>query len=256
MPSWNEYALGPTEMTTWDITDPYFHSMGSDSDPKAKVFFYDGFGTERSRTIEPTVDDQGYYYKLLQSCMRVSRVLKVWGGNTCNVTNEMCCQYTPEENYANIWSLEKLNGTDTILAVSADEVKQLIKTGAWKEICNPWDGTTDFCANQDAAWHPPDNYDVIRGPFLLYSNQSTTVAQTHPIYRCTTSTGNHLVSALENCEQLGTKEFIIGLASSQKSSATPRPLRRCLKSNNSYYHTIDGPCRSTDVQQILLGYAV
>ena len=47
--------------------------MGSrKSDPMRQDWFIDGYASERSRTIEPSQADGGFYLKLMASCLRVT----------------------------------------------------------------------------------------------------------------------------------------------------------------------------------------
>jgi len=252
MPSWNEFNIGPVHFEQWNINDPYFHSMGAEGDPEGFCFFLDGFGAHRSRTIEPTVQDNGRYYNLLQSCLRVARVLRIWEGvATCNIATEECCRYELDEYFTNVWSVALKNGSDTLLSIDKQEVANLTSSGDWMEICNPWTGTIDFCDNPDAPWNPADNYDVIRGPFLLHTNQ---LPNTTPLYRCKSNNG-HLFSTHQDCEGLGTLQLTLGYISTKKSSLTPRSLHRC-HSAKMYYDTVDGPCKSGDLDTGILGFVV
>jgi len=251
LPSWNEFNIGPMEFTQWDISDPYFHSMGAEGDPEGYAFFLDGYGAYRSRTIEPSVQDNGRYYKLLQSCLRVARVLRIWEGANCTSTEE-CCQYEQDEYFTNVWSVSMKNGSDTLLSTDKQEVANLTSSGNWIEMCNPWTGTTDFCDNPNAPWNPVNNYDVIRGPFLLHTNQ---FPNTTSLYRCKSNNNGHLFSTRQDCEGLGTVQSTLGYISTKKSSLTPRSLHRC-HSGTMYYHTVDGPCKTGDKDEGILGFVV
>jgi len=254
MPSWNEFQIGPIEMTGWDLNNTYFHSMGSENDPNAYVFFLDGFGTERSRTTEPTVFDNGYYYKLLQSCSRVAKLLRMWEGDSCIVENEECCVYNSDEYYANVWSLQNADGSEALISSDEQEV-EMWKLKGWKEMCNPWGGPTEFCADQNAPWHPWNNYDVLRGPFLIFANTSDDLPNTAPLYRCANTAGLKFFSSQNDCEGLGTKEYLMGFVSFTRSSATPRSLHRCF-GKSTWYQSLDGPCKPGDKDQGIIGYVV
>jgi hypothetical protein len=57
------------------MTNPYFYASGArPDDPNRALLFFDGFTSERSRTIEPSTVDGGRYYEIFASCMRVYRL--------------------------------------------------------------------------------------------------------------------------------------------------------------------------------------
>ena len=57
------------------MNNPYFYASGArPDDPFRALIFFDGFTSERSRTIEPSAVDGGRYYETFASCMRVYRL--------------------------------------------------------------------------------------------------------------------------------------------------------------------------------------
>jgi hypothetical protein len=226
-PSWNEFVVGPVNMSGWDISNPFFYANGArPDDPDRRVIFLDGYGSERSRTIEPSKTDGGYYYETFASCLRVYRLQWALGvvsdGTGCAVAGEECCQLHVDESFARLWSLD-LPGAggggggggvsgDSLLTPDSTEVDRLLWRGerdggiggassSWAQICSPWANSangqaTGFCANGSMPWAPPGQldpppYDVLRGPAIVFSNATgAEVPGAVPLVRCVATVGS------------------------------------------------------------------
>jgi len=106
-------------------------------------------------------------------------------------------------------------------------------------------------------WHPWNNYNVLRGPFLIYNGTASLIPNTKPLYRCTSLQGKHMFSSTSNCEAVANPDYLIGYLSTVRDSTFPRSLRRCYQSTLKYwYHVTDGACKQGDVDQGVLGYVV
>jgi hypothetical protein len=88
-------------MAKWDVTNPVFAAAGARyNDPDRHTIWLDGFTSERSRTIEPSVQDGGRYYELFASCMRVYRLQAALGivsnGTGCDVDGDCARHDLPQ----------------------------------------------------------------------------------------------------------------------------------------------------------------
>lgn len=313
-PSWNEYLVGPVNSSGWDITNPYFFVNGlSFDDPDRNLIFVDGQGSERSRTIEPSKSDGGYYYELMASCMRVYRVQASLGivsnGTGCDVQGEECCTINPNQVFTRVWSLDAgapsssstakstadaagaasddgaaPSVADSILSSDRGEYEALI-AGGGVEICSPWVSVdngqaTGFCVNGSMPWAAPDQvyppaYDILRGPFLLYANTSTSVPDTVPLYRCSdagagyprhfVASGNATMSGAAACiDAVGgaVLDYTLGYAGASRTSLTVREIRRCYgtaarpSSPPHWYTAVAGPCAPGDADQGIQGFGI
>ena len=74
LPSWNEYVVTWQRMP-WDISSPYLDAIGLKlNDTFRNSIFVDGWGEAKSRTLEPSKQDNGLYLEVLSSCIRVARL--------------------------------------------------------------------------------------------------------------------------------------------------------------------------------------
>jgi hypothetical protein len=96
----------------------------------------------RSRSLEPSVHDNGDMYALLASCLRVLLLATSPDPNlastTCAVANEACCIQKPEQNFGRFWSLENRNRTDAVISNDEHEKDWLTKwrpEGSYKQMC-------------------------------------------------------------------------------------------------------------------------
>jgi hypothetical protein len=257
MPSWNEFAVGNTNMSGWDMKNPYFYSLGAHpDDPDRYNLFLDGMGSERSRTIEPSVQDGGYYYNLLASCMRVYRLQAALGiigdGLGCAIQGEECCTINDNQRFTLVWSMDSPGRNtsttpDTLLSSVSSEVQTLAAAG-WDQVCAPWSmasgangGPTGVCANNSLPWTAPNAdvpvpfdpaYSAVRGPFILYMN-TTQVPLTVPFVRCVDSTGPYPCHYLANstactsAHGAGVAEYVLGYGGASRDSLFLRDVHRC-----------------------------
>uniref|UniRef100_A0A7S4S927 Circumsporozoite protein n=1 Tax=Ditylum brightwellii TaxID=49249 RepID=A0A7S4S927_9STRA len=133
---------------------------------------------------------------------------------------------------------------DHLLTINNTEIEILtLGNSSWTELCNPHDSPSPLCSGT--------NHD---GPFLLYPNNgSDRVA----LYRCHTGV-NHFFSRYAGCEG-ATTQSVLGYLSTQKTSETPRPLRRCYNpSGLVHFHWLDENCPQDPaiIQEGILGYVM
>ena len=108
----------------------------------------DGWGLDRSRSLEPSLHDRGATYALIASCLRVLFLATSadYSARTCSVPNELCCVQQPNQNFARFWSLAATAGTDAV--VSNDPVEMAALTESilgshpprYREQPRPWPG--------------------------------------------------------------------------------------------------------------------
>lgn len=274
-PSWNEFAANAHEMPTWDITNPLFVASGaSTTDPDRYTIFFDGMTSERSRTIEPSLEDGGYYYETFASCMRVYRLQAFLGlvgdGLGCEVAGEECCTIHADELFVSVWSFYYMNAStgeqDFLLTADAGEAALMRSNTSYKEICSPQlDGNVNssyVCNNQTLIWSGGPDADVLKGPFVLFSNVSASVSNTVPFVRCIASEPplRHFIDGTGLCNG-GTKDVILGYGGALQGGLFSRKIRRCAIGNGTtvvkaWYTTTDGLCNEGDVEEAIIGYAI
>ena len=274
-PSFNEFTAiafdGSTNAAfggnnTWGV------GLYGDPERTTRGFYVDTYGSERSRSIEPTDESGDYYYRLMQSCIRVIKlsyefnnkyniISSVKDNNKiCNINNEICCNEL--QSYVDVWSFYLPSNNDYIAVNSKAEVNNVTKIG-YKEICSPtpYSDTTVFCTNGDNL----NTFNAHRGPFIVYRDLNNPLDGSYAdtkinriaIYRCITNDGYHFIAKSSNCDGItGSKmEYIIGYAAVSPSTAMPRRLVRCQNVvNKYYYHVVDDECISGDVSSGVLGY--
>lgn len=266
-PSWNENSITPVYMNQWDMTNPYFLTAGtSKGDDYRNVIWMDGFGADRSRVIEPMVEDGGLYFGVYASCVRVLRLSRALGADMsdpqlpCSVAGEECCQYSAEELVHPVWSVENPSTGDRTLVATQEEL-QAFKTRGYSEVCNPYGlasvngGPTAFCTDGAQPWCNTtlNGTDVcfraVRGPTMLQSGPGP--AFTQPLYRCAKADGFHAISGSAGCGSAGGNATLLGYAWTRGGSAAPRRLRTCQGeplvgragvSSGASYHTLDHEC--------------
>jgi len=210
-------------MANWEMNNPFFYASGAAAtDPNRSTIWLDGFSMDGSRTIEPSVEDGGYYYELFASCVRVYRLQAALGnvgdGTGCAVAGEECCVLRADEDFVRVWSLQlppaataaaaaehasslppdvtsssvgnvRVAAADSLLTSDPAELAALLAVG-WTQLCAPWGDAvngmpTGVCVNTSLPWAGPD-IDVARGPIMLLAN--TTASQdlpgTRPLVRC------------------------------------------------------------------------
>ena len=254
------------------INNSHLRGMGSrDSDPMRHDWFIDGYASERSRTIEPSQADDGFYLKLMASCLRVTRLLSAGmlrrstTGGRCSVHGEICCEATARQSFVSVWSFvhTKEARPRTKLVNTAASAAALVQSGKWRQRCSAFggqlgsqSGPTEFCIKQQLLY--TQDREVNSGPFLLFANRTTSA----PLYQCQTrhpKDAAEFISTEKDCEGLGVLLGILGHASTQPNSLTPRELTRCCGSSASASmrcdHVLDGECADGDVTDIM-GYVV
>jgi hypothetical protein len=259
-PSWNEFAASPNPMAKWDVTNPVFAAAGARyNDPDRHTIWLDGFTSERSRTIEPSVQDGGRYYELFASCMRVYRLQAALGlvssGLGCEVAGEDCCAVSEDEVFARVHSLDApaANGSaagalppgDTVLTPDAGEAARLRSAG-WRELCSaslsPLSGPSGLCFNASLPWANTTDalYETVRGPFLLYANTSSALPGALPLVRCVGASGAHFyATALGACgAPPAAQDFVLGYGMARPGGMTIRLLRQCSAAAARYFYTV------------------
>ena len=129
---------------------------------------------------------------------------------------------------------------DHLLTIDNTEIPVLQNSG-WTELCNPHYGPSDLCGGSNGD-----------GPFMLYPSAGT---DRTALYRCYTGV-NHFFSMYPDCEGT-TVESVLGYASTQRTSETPRPLRRCFNSSqNVHFHWLNEHCPQDPAisEEGILGY--
>lgn len=220
--------------------------MGLEGDVDASRLWVDMYGDAISRDLEPTKEGSDRQWKIFESCMRVFRS----GAATCSAAAETCCDTDDAlAQWTSVFSLElKEPFADSLLTTSVAE-KSSLAQGAWSELCAPHGGAAEFCAGNN-----PPAADYRRGPFLLYTTPPPAPARSSPVHRCLTDSARHFPSADAGCRGLGKSEIVLGHASLDRSSETPRSLRLCERSDGGFYHSLDAPCGETDTQLERVGF--
>eukprot|EP01084_Bolivina_argentea_P273485 465873_1 len=274
-PSFNEHtALGfdGSSKAAFGGNNTWGVGLAGDVQRSTKGFFVDTYGSERSRSIEPTDESGDYYYRLMQSCIRVIKlaykyfeldiILRVKDSNKiCNIVNEICCNEL--QNYVDVWSLYKPISNDYIVSNSITEVNEIIEKDGYKQICSPsvYSDSTVFCMNNNDL----NTFNAHRGPFIVYKDLNNPIDGSYAdinidriaIYRCITSNGYHFIANQSDCDGIsGSKmEYIIGYVAIEPSTAMPRRLVRCQNSQSKYYyHVVDDQCLTGDISSAILGY--
>lgn len=236
--AWNEHIAQPQ-------ANPYDASLGAlrrsmgvtdSADASADWLWVDMYGAELNRDFEPTVEDGGAGYALLQSCLRVYRT----GATQCTDSTEACCQLAADPIL--VRSVRQAGGAtagDHVPTVDAAEADALTATGGWDQVCNPFYGPPGVCGGGTTG----------DGPFRLFASGGTDRA---PLYRCYTGV-DHFLSGDSACEGR-TTESLLGYVATVQSSAAPRPLRRCYTASTVHLHWLDGDCPAGTTGEAVLGY--
>ena len=242
----------------------------NDDDPDRFSIFVDGYGADRSRTLEPSVDDKGRQWAIYSSCVRVARLIahqSIWNiheerssdsASNCGVSGEMCCEFAPDQLFAPVYSLEShligwnvkgqvdtaWNASDILLSNSRQERDVLVHadrqqssaTTKWWEVCVPYlrQGVqTDFCTD-DQTLKERDHPWPIRGPFYIWRNttEQGILPPSRPLFRCRDPQhGSHFVATDRCGEHLS--GLLLGFISATQDSTTARPLRQCVRDSAS-----------------------
>eukprot|EP01052_Picozoa_sp_SAG31_P038261 SAG31_NODE_5078_length_2756_cov_1.607452_2_plen_540_part_00 len=261
-----------------------FRPVGMETDKQLKGLehpwydmFVDIYGDSYTRDIEPTKQDGGAIWELFRSCMRVFQT----GESSCVNVSEACCQYPPERQWRNVWSMQTVargqNGSvlghnsdlATLLTTNYSQVRELVAAGTHKEICAPLGGSTAFCHPGAAievakALNISNSYSgsvpgatiaylnrsmYFRGPFLLWAAEVSNAS--NPIYRCIASSAatrsgeSYFPSSTSDCLGLGTVDVTLGFAAVTRTSNMPRSLRLCSGLDGQLGHSLDGACETS-----------
>jgi hypothetical protein len=231
--SWNEHIAQPQSDAGVAAHGTFGRSMGmtpsTAADVSAHWLWVDGYGAEFSRDLEPTVEYGTAYYDLLVSCLSVYRT----GGCVGPNSSAPCCQ-SPEV-YRMVYSLRQNDAdasmdTDHVPTTSFNEMVTLLGWGLFEQVCNPFYGPPSICGTAG-----PMTGD---SPFMLYAQPGP---ERLPVFRCFTGV-DHIVSNNLSCEGQ-TPEGQLGYASTVRTSATPRPLSRCLNTKSgTHFHWLAETC--------------
>lgn len=253
-------------------TNPAFYAAGAaPDDPNRYVLFEDGYAAQRSRSIEPSVEDGGRNYETFASCVRVYRLQAALGivsdGTSCDVAGEECCIITEDEHFSHVWSLDfPENATsvmDSLLTADPVELRYLSSRG-WVSVCVPTvygRGPTGVCVAPALPFeYSKAGIDAAsRGPFVLYANTSSSIPDTVALVRCVEpSTGHHLTTnSTDGCGAFGFQfDRLLGFGQPFPNSLFARPVRRCLRASpRRFYTAVNNPCLVGDVDDGIILYA-
>lgn len=265
LPSWNEYPVAG-QNKPWGIQSPYLAALGLKLDDTARAAIYvDGWGEAKSRTIEPSVDDDGLYLDVLASCIRVARLAEAgehWRraivgddvtSDQCSVAGELCCQRSDPEYLSLVWSmqLQPPSTSEPSRRVQAaaltgrpQEVQALERLPGWEQVCSPYGSYGGVCTNTSVLWNEP-YFQGVRGPFMLLSNMTepeNIPFETVGIVRCSAPAFSSISSdaafsfGIEGAEGpmgcgagYGKIDYLLGYAALDRSAGSkmPRELRKC-----------------------------
>ena len=292
-PSWNEFGSRAYSLPgKTGATNPAFYAVGAAADdPDRFSLFEDGYGMQRSRTIEPSVEDGGRYYEAFASCVRVYRLQAALGvvgdGTGCAVAGEDCCAVAADESFAHVWSLDRpaANASvpaDSLLSSDAGEVRVLEAAGC-TPVCVPTiygRGPTAVCVDPALPFqYGAAGVDAAsRGPFVLYANATGEgLPAAVPLVRCASRRPDgsiqHLVTnATDGCAKAAAGfafDVLLGYGQAHPDSLFARPVRRCSRQHASssagstslllgtwFYTVVNVPCLAGDADDGLLLYAV
>jgi len=260
-PSWNEFGSRAYSLPGLvGANNPAFYASGAAADdPDRFVLFEDGYGSQRSRSIEPSVEDGGRFYEAFASCVRVYRLQAALGivsdGLGCDVAGEECCTLRDDENFVHAWSLDKksVDGgapTDSLLTSDSTELHTLLGSG-WMQVCVPTifgRGPTGTCVDPTLPFVGTAGIDAAsRGPLVLLANSSGGVAGTLPLVRCIDgATGLHAISNHMACAPLTGfhADALLGFGGAARSSLFAREVHRCRARTppRRWYTTVNVPC--------------
>jgi hypothetical protein len=227
--SWNEQIAQPQPNNYSAAMGNLRKSMGV-YDASGVALWVDAYGAEYVRDVEPTVEYGSQYYDLMASCVRVYRL----GGCTAPAAaSEGCCQL--QQDFQLIRSLRLKDPTNQmtthhVLSTGTNERDVLVATGAWEEVCTPFDGVGQLCGGGEMT-----NADL---PFELYAQPGSGRAL---LTRCYTGASNFfsLDPACEGTSVVGP----LGYLSQTRDTSTARPLRRCYNTvAQRHFHWLDVGC--------------
>ena len=274
-PSWNEFGSRAYPLAALVGADnpAFFASGAAADDPDRFVLFEDGYGSQRSRTIEPSIEDGGRFFEVFASCVRVYRLQSSLGivsdGLGCDVAGEECCTLREDEMFTHAWSLDlpAAGGgapADSLLTADGAELRALLVAG-WAQLCVPTifgRGPTAACVDPTLPTAGAAGVDVVsRGSFVLLANSSGGVAGAVPLVRCIeAATGLHAIANSSDCAPLAgfRAEALLGFGAAAPSSLFPRAVHRCRAraAPRRWYTTVNVPCLDGDEEEGALLWAV
>ena len=268
--SWNE-AIAQPQPNPFGAPD-YAFSMGLPWDTAGRgSLWVDSYGG-LSRDLEPSAAAGSLLYDIMASCLRVVHLMGTISAReptyalrlrdsaalaaaACAVAGEVCCLFNETtDGYASVQALSNTAGKDALVTTDPAEAARLTCPGCgWTEICNPFDGPTDFCISREVLAGPR----AMQGPFVLHSGGCAVragdpvVQGRTPLVRCLEAPvagGRHYVSPdATACGGGGaTLEVALGCMSTSRSSETPRALRACTANGGRRYHSLDASCEAGD----------
>ena len=207
IPSFNELECQAHSiaLNSWQGNANNTWSVGLLNDKQNRdIYFLDTYGSEINRAYEPTVESGDFYFKLVQSCLRVIRLSyyfnsKHYHGNKinvvniniedvntntntntienntiCNIQNEICCNQMTQFNF--VWSLYKNHsGNQEYFATNNQSQKDyFVNKLNFSEVCVPFNignPTGVFCVNQDPNYL--NQYLKFKGSFILLRDSLT-----------------------------------------------------------------------------------
>ena len=279
-PSFNEFGSRAYRLPALVGADnpAFFASGAGPDDPDRFVLFEDGYGAQRSRTIEPSVEDGGRMYEVFASCVRVYRLQAYLGivsdGLGCDVEGEECCTVRDDERFVHAWSLDRPPAaaaaaaggapTDSLLTADSGELRELLAAG-WTQVCVPTlfgRGPTGVCVDPALPFAGAGGADAAsRGPLALLANSSGGVAGAVPLVRCVQdASGLHAVANSSDCAPLAgfRADALLGFGNAARSSLFARAVHRCRARDapRRWYSTVNVPCLAGDDDDGTLLFAV
>lgn len=199
--AWNEHIAQPQ-------ANPYASSLGGlrqsmgvtgRSGDSADWLWVDMYGSELGRDFEPTVQDGGEGYALLESCLRVWRS----GATTCADGAEACCQTA--EGRVTVRSFRAPGGgvvtADHVPSKDAVEIAALLADG-WTEACNPHYGPPGLCGGECEGRTVEH--------LLGYAAAAPSSEMPRPLTRCLSASGIHLHWLDTGCPAGSSAEAVLG----------------------------------------------
>ena len=274
-PSWNEFGSRAYSLPALvGANNPAFYAAGAAADdPDRFVLFEDGYGAQRSRSIEPSVEDGGRIYETFASCVRVYRLQAALGlvsnGTGCDVAGEECCVTRDDERFVHAWSLDLPGAAgappvDSLLTADAAELRALRAAG-WVEVCVPTifgRGPTATCVDGALPFAGAAGVDAAsRGPLVLAASAAGCAARgCVPLVRCIDAAGRHFIDNATDCGRVpGARvDAQLGFGSGAPDSLFARPVRRCRASASPgrAYTTVNTVCLEGDADDGVLLFAV
>jgi hypothetical protein len=217
-------------------------NMGLPTDSQRSVVWVDTYAAEFSRDVEPTVEGGDRVWLVTGSCVRMYKA-----GLTCAAApDELCCTRADKEVFANVWSLTRKDGSDSLLTPLLGERNALVAGGVYQEVCSAIASPSAFCVD-------PSEKDGRNGPFMLFNVSDPAdyvnggAIATTALFRCITAAtpGVHFFSVDPACEG-ATTESRIGFMAQRPGREMLRGLHRCAGAGGTFFHALDLACDAPD----------